>query len=119
VVPGTSLENLSYADVGVAGSYRFEVPQHLTDEEAAACALGFFQATVPVKCVADFELKVFDSHGKELEPDYDIDWYEFSEGFRHLRPKSPFEARLEEISALLHLQDASHPLNFGSTPPTK
>jgi hypothetical protein len=107
VVPGTPLENLYYSDRSVAGSYTFEVPRHLVDEEAAACAMGFFHTTVPVKYLADFEFKVVDQNGNELEPDYDLDWYKFSERFRHLRPKSPFEIRHAEVLALLHQQDSS------------
>jgi hypothetical protein len=64
-------------DEGVAGVYCAEVPAHLSDGMAAACALGAFHSTYVVNWLESFEFTVRDFRtGQELEPDEDVDWIE-------------------------------------------
>lgn len=65
------------------GLYEDMVPADMDDMTAAACALGGFHFTVPIKCLYMFKFRVYDGCGNyELEPGHDQDWY-LSDDFKH------------------------------------
>ncbi|NHZ66715.1 hypothetical protein [Massilia genomosp. 1] len=48
----------------------------MDDTTAAACAMGGFHSTVPIKRLYTFEFPIYDgSENNELEPDHDQDRY--------------------------------------------
>lgn len=80
-VKATFVENfdpeLIYSeDWAAPGCYEVMVPADMDDTTAAACAMGGFHSTVPIKRLYMFEFTVFNESGDdELEPDHDQDWY--------------------------------------------
>lgn len=63
-------------DWAVPGRYEVMVPADMDDTTAAACAIGGFHSTVPIKRLYMFEFRIYDgSENNELEPDHDQDWY--------------------------------------------
>ena len=70
------LELIYSEDWAAPGFYEVMVPADMDDMTAAACAMGGFHSTVPIKRLYMFEFTVFDESGHhELEPDHDQDWY--------------------------------------------
>lgn len=66
-------------DWAVPGRYEVKVPADMDDTTAAACALGAFHSKVPIKRLYTFEFCIHEgSEDRELEPDYDQDWYELA-----------------------------------------
>ncbi len=101
-VISTMHEHLSSEDVypedhRAEGEFSFEVPAHLVDGEAAACALGIYHSLVPVKRLWNFEFKVVDDEGEELEHDPVVDVYELADSCTELwvglREEYALEAR--------------------------
>jgi hypothetical protein len=87
---GIDPELIYWEDWDVPGRYEVMVPADMDDATAAACALGGFHSTVPIKRLYTFEFRIFDgSENNELEPDRDQDWYELAKkcGDVHCRSK--------------------------------
>lgn len=76
---GIDPELIYSEDWDVPGGYDVMVPADMDDTTAAACAMGGFNSTVPIKRLYTFEFHIYDgSENNELEPDHDQDWYELA-----------------------------------------
>lgn len=74
-----TLEDLYHEDRDALGTFKVEVPRHLSPAVAAAAALGAFHSTVPIKRLWNFEITVSDERSFEVQPDYEEDVYELAE----------------------------------------
>ncbi len=76
---GVDFEDVFVEDRGALGAYKVLVPAHMDDKTAAACAMGCYHSTVPIKYLGLFEYVVCNEEGIEVELDDDLDWYELAE----------------------------------------
>ena len=67
------MDELYPEDRDALGYTYIRVPSDLPPHSAAAATLGAFHATVGIKRTWDFDFKVFDDDGEEVEPTYEFD----------------------------------------------
>lgn len=79
VTTNEDIEDLYEDDQYALGTYEVIVPRSLSPSLAAAAAMGAYHDEIPIKYLTCFDFLVWDEYGREVTPDYDVDWYEIAE----------------------------------------